>query len=144
MYRAAGTDARECFLFGGIGFHGNHRRFLGRWYRDWAACRLFGYLCTDDNTIVGYCFGDRDSGEIVVLAVLPQYEGRGIGKGLLSRVVEDLRSLRYARLFLGCSSDPSHRSYGFYRHLGWRATGSFDTNGDDVLELRWQDGTQEV
>jgi ribosomal protein S18 acetylase RimI-like enzyme len=82
-------------------------------------------VCTDNGVIVGYCFGDKDTGEIVVLAVLPQYEGRGIGKTLLLQLVEDLQSLGYKRLFLGCSSDSSHRSHGFYRHLGWRSTGSF-------------------
>jgi ribosomal protein S18 acetylase RimI-like enzyme len=80
--------------------------------------RLLGYLCTDDKTIVGYCFGDKDTGEIVVLAVLPHDEGRGIGKALLLRVVKDLRSLGYKRLFLGCSRASSHRSFGFYRHIG--------------------------
>jgi hypothetical protein len=28
------------------------------------------------------------------------------------------------------------RSYGFYRHLGWRSTGSFDDRGDEILEYR--------
>jgi ribosomal protein S18 acetylase RimI-like enzyme len=108
----------------------------GSWGDSIETGRLPGYLCNDGNAIVGYCFGEKDSGEIVVLAVLPQYERRGIGKALLSLVVADLRSLGYARLFLGCSSDSSHRSYGFYRHLGWKATGSFDANNDEVLELR--------
>jgi hypothetical protein len=35
--------------------------------------RLPGYVCTEDDAIVGYCFGDKDTGEIVVLAILPQY-----------------------------------------------------------------------
>ena len=96
---------------------------------------LPGYVCTDDDGIVGYCLGDKNTGEIVVLEVLPQYEGRGIGKALLLKVVEDLRSLGYNRLFLGCSGDTSHRSHGFYRHLGWKPTGSFDDNDDEVLEL---------
>jgi ribosomal protein S18 acetylase RimI-like enzyme len=110
----------------------------GSWANDIETGRLPGYVCTDDDRIVGYCFGDKHTGEIVVLAVLPQYEGRGIGKALLLQVVEDLRSLGYRRLFLGCSSDSSHRSHGFYRHLGWRPTGSFDVNDDEVLELQWQ------
>jgi ribosomal protein S18 acetylase RimI-like enzyme len=106
------------------------------WARSIAIGRLPGYVCTDNGAIVGYCFGDKDTGEIVVLAVLPQYEGRGIGKALLLQLVQDLLSLGYKRLFLGCSSDSSHRSHGFYRHLGWRSTGSFDDNDDEVLELQ--------
>jgi GNAT superfamily N-acetyltransferase len=106
--------------------------------------RLPGYLCMDDDAIVAYCFGDKDTGEIVVLAVLPQYEGRGIGRALLSKVVEDLWSLGHRRLFLGCSSDASHRSHGFYRHLGWSPTGSLDSNEDEVLELRLQRAAHEA
>ena len=108
------------------------------------AGEVIGHVCTDGGTIVGYCFGVRDSGEIQVLALLPDYEYLGIGKALLSHVVEDLRSLGFKRLFLGCSRNPAHRSYGFYRHLGWRPTGALDSHGDEVLELQWQDQGDEA
>jgi GNAT superfamily N-acetyltransferase len=105
------------------------------WGKKIEAGGLSGHLCMDGDRIVGYCFGDKDTGEIVVLALLPEYESRGIGRTLLSRVVEDLWSIGFKRLFLGCSKNPSHRSYGFYRHLGWRPTGEFDAHADEVLEL---------
>jgi GNAT superfamily N-acetyltransferase len=97
--------------------------------------RIIGYVCIEDHRIVGYCFGNRHNGEIEVLALLPEYEGRGIGKTLLSQVVAHLRSIGIQRLFLGCSRNPDHRSYGFYRHLGWRSTGTLDSHGDEMLEL---------
>jgi hypothetical protein len=40
-------------------------------------------------------------------------------------------------LFLGCAADPAVRSYGFYRHLGWRSTSTFNEAGDEVLEFRF-------
>jgi GNAT superfamily N-acetyltransferase len=95
--------------------------------------RLPGRVCTVNGVIVAYCFGDSGSGEIVVLAVLPEYEGRRIGKALLSSVMGELWKLGHKRLFLGCSSNSAHRSYGFYRHLGWRPTGQLDDNEDEVL-----------
>jgi ribosomal protein S18 acetylase RimI-like enzyme len=107
------------------------------WGSDIATGKLPGHVCTMNGQMIGYCFGDRTSGEIVVLAVLPEYENRGIGKALLSKVIDDLRASGHERLFLGCSSDPAHRSYGFYRHLGWRATGTVDDNDDEVLEFFW-------
>lgn len=70
-----------------------------------------------------------------MLALLPEYEDQGLGRRLLNQVVETLRSHGHRRLFLGCSPDPSCRSYGFYRHLGWRSTGTHDRYGDEVLEL---------
>jgi GNAT superfamily N-acetyltransferase len=113
------------------------------WGTDIASGRLPGHICTVDGFIVGYCFGDRQTGEVVVLALLPQFERQGIGKELLSRIVQDLTSFGHDRLFLGCSRDPSTRSYGFYRHLGWASTGCFDANGDEVLELLFpQSGAQ--
>jgi L-amino acid N-acyltransferase YncA len=109
------------------------------WGKKIEAGDLSGYVCADDGRMVGYCFGDKHTGEVLVLALLPEYEGRGIGRTLLSRVAEDLWSFGFKRLFLGCSRDPTSRSYGFYRHLGWPPTGAFDAHGNEVLELLWKD-----
>lgn len=85
--------------------------------------------------MVGYCFGASRTGEIVVLVALPSHEGRGIARHLLGLVNDALAQLGHKRLFLGCSSNPNVRSYGFYRHLGWRSTGEIDQYGDEVLEF---------
>jgi ribosomal protein S18 acetylase RimI-like enzyme len=149
-YRAAvSADAEEC-----VDLRGRTREnaispstlaSLGITAKTWGSSietgQLPGRVCTVNGQIVAYCVGDSASGEIVVLAVLPHYEGRGIGKILLSSVMEELRKLGHKRLFLGCSSNSAHRSYGFYRHLGWRPTGHLDDNEDEVLEFRWQQGT---
>jgi GNAT superfamily N-acetyltransferase len=105
------------------------------WARDIETGRLPGFVCESDGNLVGYCFGARETGEIVVLALLPGHEDRGLGRRLLGMVVEQLRGFGHRRLFLGCSPDPACRAYGFYRHLGWRTTGTFDRHGDEVLEL---------
>jgi len=94
-----------------------------------------GYVAVAAGQMTGYCFGERDSGEIIVLAMLPSHEGAGTGKALLQLVVDDFRKRGFTSLFLGCSSDPQARSYGFYRHLGWTSTGALDAGGDEILEL---------
>ena len=99
-----------------------------------ASNKLPGYICEFNNQIAGYCFGSAETGEVVVLALLPAYENQGIGKALLHRVMAELHARGHNRLFLGCSDDPRIRSYGFYRHLGWRSTGTRDKYGDEVLE----------
>jgi len=106
------------------------------WAEMIASGNLPGQVCHQDGKLIGYCFGDRESGEIIVLALLPQAEGLGIGKALLDQVMAELQAAGHARLFLGCSSDPQSRSYGFYRHLGWKSTGETDQYGDEVLEYR--------
>jgi GNAT superfamily N-acetyltransferase len=105
------------------------------WRSDVRRGLLPGYVCTDGDSIVGYCFGEVGTGEVAVLALLPDHEGKGIGRRLLGLMVEHLARAGHARLFLGCSADPRTRSHGFYRHLGWRPTGRADANGDEVLEL---------
>ncbi len=96
---------------------------------------LPGVVCTFEGRIIGYCFGERHTGEIVVLALLPKHEDKGIGRTLLREVSSFLFRQGHRRLFLGCSADPASRSFGFYRHLGWRSTGEFDANGDEILEF---------
>lgn len=107
---------------------------LQSWTDDVRQGVLPGHVCLADGRIVGFCFGVRESGEVAVLALLPELENQGIGRTLLARVVQDLKTLGFNRLFLGSSPDPSTRSYGFYRHLGWRSTGTFDAAGDEILE----------
>jgi GNAT superfamily N-acetyltransferase len=105
------------------------------WSDDVRSGRIPGYVCVDEGAIAGYCFGDKASGEVAVLALLPAYEGRGIGRRLLGLMVDHLAAVGHRRLFLGCSADPATRSHGFYRHLGWVSTGRFDQAGDEILEL---------
>ena len=114
-------------------------RSIGITSKSWAenirSGALPGDVCVVDGEIVGFCFGLRETGEIQVLAVLPDFENCGVGRELLNRTSKELAKLGHARLFLGCSPDPESRSYGFYRHLGWRSTGTFDKYGDEILEI---------
>ena len=142
-YRAAVPgDAPECVRIRGLtrqnAVSADRLRSIGITAESWAdgirSGALPGYVCVEGDRIVGYCFGASDTGEIIVLALLPDYENRGIGRTLLATMVEHLHDAGFRRLFLGCSADPATRSYGFYRHLGWRSTGAFDAHGDEVLE----------
>ncbi len=87
------------------------------WGNDIQSGNLPGYVCLSEGRIIGYCFGEANTGEVVVLALLPEAESQGIGKALLSRVVSALRAKGLNRLFLGCSADPAVRSYGFWAPL---------------------------
>lgn len=143
-YRAAlPEDAAECVALRGRtrenAVSEKRLRSLGvtsqSWGNDIRSGALPGHICSAAGKLVGYCFGARATGEIVVLALLPDFENRGIGRELLNRMIKELTELGHTRLFLGCSPDPLSRSYGFYRHLGWKSTGSFDQHGDEILEL---------
>ncbi|MEB1530149.1 N-acetyltransferase family protein [Xanthomonas sp. WHRI 7945] len=144
-YRAAvPADAADCIDLRGRtrenAFSAEQLAALGITVDSWQAGiangSFPGHVAEAGGRMVGYCFGDRDSGEIIVLALLPAWEGKGLGKALLARMVEDFRAWGFTRLFLGCAADPAVRSHGFYRHLGWRPTGEIDDLGDEVLEYR--------
>jgi ribosomal protein S18 acetylase RimI-like enzyme len=106
------------------------------WAADIANDVLPGFVALGDNAaMAGYCFGARETGEVVVLALLPEFEGQGLGRQLLAQVVNLLQAAGHKRLFLGCSNNPQHRSHGFYRHLGWRGTGRVDRFDDEELEF---------
>jgi GNAT superfamily N-acetyltransferase len=78
--------------------------------------------------------GDRDTGEITVLAVLPGYERRGIGRTLMGLASMWLFSTGHDELWLTSNSDPSVRAHRFYLHLGW-VSREAARHGDEVLIL---------
>ncbi|GGB21908.1 GNAT family N-acetyltransferase [Agarivorans gilvus] len=97
---------------------------------------IIGDVAEFEDEVIAFCFADMATGEVLVLAVLPEYEGNGIAKNLLSKVVEKLFHSGLNKLWLTASSDPDVRAHGFYRHLGWRFSGETDHIEDEVLELR--------
>ncbi|QSI78614.1 GNAT family N-acetyltransferase [Niveibacterium microcysteis] len=110
---------------------------VASWGEQVASGALLGYVFEPVERVAGYCFGDVSTGEIVVLALRPEFEGRGVGRALLHHTMLSLQILGHVRLFLGCSNRPEVRSFGFYRHLGWRPTGRVDKYGDQELEYRF-------
>lgn len=142
-YRTARPeDIAECVVLRGVtrenAVSAERLRAAGITVESWSeqtrTGSLIGYVCVSDGRIAGYCFGSPLTGEVVVLALLPVFECKGIGRTLLELVVLDLGRAGQTKFFLGCSPDPSTRSHGFYRHLGWRSTERFDAAGDEVLE----------
>ncbi|MFT5515882.1 MAG: ribosomal protein S18 acetylase RimI-like enzyme [Rhodothermales bacterium] len=140
---AVPDDSRDCLIIRGQtrenAASAEHLAAIGVTEESWAEGvgngSLVGYVCTESDSIVGYCFGRTASGEVIVLALLPTHEGDGIGRHLMDLVVKHFFDAGHRRLVLGCNPNPAVRSYGFYRHLGWTSTGNFDRAGDEILEL---------
>jgi ribosomal protein S18 acetylase RimI-like enzyme len=78
-----------------------------------------GWLCEEDGEAVGFAMGNRRTGEMWVIAVLPDYERRGIGAVLLKRVEEWLWEEGWEEIWLTTDVDKALRAWGFYRRLGW-------------------------
>ena len=99
------------------------------------AAQVRGWLCEEAGTVVGFAMGDGANGEVQVVAVRPEYEAKGIGKALLARVRDWLFLQGYREVWLRANPDPGIRAHGFYRRLGWRATGRM-VGDDEIMVLR--------
>ncbi len=87
--------------------------------REKLAATFKGWLCVEAGETVGFSMADRATGELWVVAVLPEHEGRGIGGRLMGLAEAWLWSAGCARAWLTTDVDTSLRAYGFYRHRGW-------------------------
>ena len=83
------------------------------------AASFKGWLCTVAEQVVAFCMADRSSGELWVIAVLPEYEGLGIGDQLMSFAEQWLWTSGCTRAWLTTDVDTTLRAYGFYRGRGW-------------------------
>lgn len=97
--------------------------------------RVTLWECAEESLVVGHCSGDLATGEVLSLSVRKDYEGRGIGRTLLSLVVRRLRAEGVQRVWLVAPAAPALRAFGFYRALGWRSTGEPREADSEVLEL---------
>jgi RimJ/RimL family protein N-acetyltransferase len=93
---------------------------------------LRGWLSESGHVKCGFAMGDGSTGEMSVIAVLPQYEGQGIGGALLSAVESWLFSLNWRELWLWTSSNPASRAFSFYTKRGWVVT----ENKGEVVYMR--------
>ncbi len=85
-----------------------------------------GWLCEEAGSVIGFAMGNRETGEMWVLAVLPEFEGRGVGRTLLALVEDWLWSCGWPEVWLTTDTDTRLRAYGFYRSQGWLDSGVKD------------------
>jgi ribosomal protein S18 acetylase RimI-like enzyme len=78
-----------------------------------------GWLCEESGRVVAFSMADRATAEFLVIAVLPEYERRGIGGKLMDVAEEWLAASGCKRAWLTTDLDTTLRAYGFYRKRGW-------------------------
>jgi len=78
-----------------------------------------GWLCDEADQVVAFSMANCATGEFLVIAVLPEYEGRGIGGRLIPLAEEWLAASGCKRAWLSTDLDTTLRAHGFYRKRGW-------------------------
>jgi GNAT superfamily N-acetyltransferase len=76
-----------------------------------------GWVCEIDDQIVGFSYAAKADHSIWALFVLPEFEGRGIGKTLLNLATDWLFEIGAERVIL--STEASTRADRFYVAQGW-------------------------
>jgi GNAT superfamily N-acetyltransferase len=100
----------------------------------WLDGTIKGWLCEISNKSVAFAMGDSATGEVLVIAIFPEYEKRGIGKKLMIQLQDWLWSFDHKELWLWSNPDDAVRAHGFYRNLGWHPTGEIKKN-NEILKL---------
>ena len=78
-----------------------------------------GWLCEISNSVVGFSMADKATGELWVIAVLPDFERKGIGNHLMALAEEWLWQMGCDNAWLTTSINTNLRAYGFYLNRGW-------------------------
>jgi GNAT superfamily N-acetyltransferase len=101
---------------------------------EWLDGSIKGWVCEISNKLVGFAMGDSATGEIMGIAVYPDYEKQGIGKKLMTRLQNWLWTFDHKELWLWSNPSSKVRAHGFYRRLGWQPTGEIKGN-NEILKL---------
>jgi GNAT superfamily N-acetyltransferase len=78
-----------------------------------------------DGVVVGFAMADRASRSLWALFVDPAFEGRGLGRALLSRLTRFL--FEVSREPINLSTAPGTRAERVYCAAGWRKVGDLPT-----------------
>ena len=78
-----------------------------------------GWVCDDCDQVVAFSMADCATEEFLVIAVLSEYEGKGVGGMLMALAEEWLAASGCKRAWLTKDLDTTLRAYGFYRKRGW-------------------------
>ncbi len=98
-----------------------------------------GWVCELDNTIVGFSIVDLKENNIWALFVKPEFEKKGIGKELYTRMMDWYFDQTKTPVWLGTA--PNTRAEKFYEKLGWVKTGTVN-KGETKFEMSYKSWIQ--
>jgi ribosomal protein S18 acetylase RimI-like enzyme len=89
-------------------------------------------LAFEDNELFGCValrsLGDDDVCEMKRLFLRPQFHGRGLGRELAKRIIEEARVIGYQKMRLDTLSEQMGRAIQLYRALGFREIAPYYSN----------------
>lgn len=79
------------------------------------------WACEEQGIVIGFAALNAGGASIWALFVMPEAEGRGVGRALLGEAIAKARQLGLARITLGTAE--GSRALGFYERSGWSRIG---------------------
>ena len=95
-----------------------------------------GWVCLNEDVVVGFSIVDVEDKNIWALFVHPDYEKKGIGKRLHDTMLEWYFKQTKENVWLGTS--PKTRAEKFYRMQGWNEVGVYG-KGEIKFEMRLEE-----
>ena len=94
-----------------------------------------GFVCEIDDKIVGFSIVDFVENNVWALFILPDFEGKGIGKKLHQLMLDEYFSQTKETIWL--STEANSRAEIFYKKQGWKNAGF---HGEEIkLEMCFED-----
>ena len=94
-----------------------------------------GFVCEIDDTIVGFSIVDFIENNVWALFLLPEYEGKGIGKKLHQLILDEYFSKTQKTIWL--STETNSIAELFYKKQGWK---NAEFHGEEIkLEMSFKD-----
>lgn len=101
-------------------------------YQEFITVRGKGWVCENENLILGFSIVDIQDRNVWALFVHPDYEGNGIGKKLQEMMLNWYFNQTTDKIWLG--TDPKTRAEMFYRKTRWTEIGILE-NGEIKFEM---------
>ena len=94
-----------------------------------------GFVCEIDKKIVGFSIVDFVENNVWALFLLPEFEGKGIGKKIHQLMLDEYFSKTKETIWL--STEANSRAETFYKKQGWKNAG---LHGNEVkFEMSFED-----
>lgn len=93
-----------------------------------------GWVCEQEGKIIGFAIVDLVANNVWALFILPEFEGKGIGKKLHQVMMDWYFLHTREKIWLG--TEPNSRAETFYRMQGWKEAG-IHGNGEIKFEMHF-------
>lgn len=85
--------------------------------------------------VVGFVIADVEGGCVFAVFLLPEHEGRGMGRLLMAEAESHL-FIRHQKIWLETDGREAVRANGFFRKCGWRPAATLGSG--DILYIKWR------